>query len=111
MLYSGSTVTYSCESPLQAKVVDPNTGQMVPLGTPGELMIRGSCVMHEYWEDPEKTSQAIAPDRWYKTGYVKRVLLYPLSTTKTVPSKCLSTATDYPCIHKLCHSLSMRQGD
>uniref|UniRef100_A0A671Z083 Medium-chain acyl-CoA ligase ACSF2, mitochondrial n=1 Tax=Sparus aurata TaxID=8175 RepID=A0A671Z083_SPAAU len=51
----------------EAKVVDP-AGQIVPLGTPGELMIRGSCVMHGYWEDPEKTREAICPARWYRTG-------------------------------------------
>ncbi|XP_051244234.1 medium-chain acyl-CoA ligase ACSF2, mitochondrial-like [Dicentrarchus labrax] len=52
----------------EAKVVDPNTGEIVPLGTPGELLIRGSCVMHGYWDDPEKTSQAICEARWYRTG-------------------------------------------
>ncbi|KAM8723481.1 medium-chain acyl-CoA ligase ACSF2, mitochondrial-like isoform 2-T3 [Acanthopagrus schlegelii] len=51
----------------EAKVVDP-AGQIVPLGTPGELLIRGSCVMHGYWEDPEKTREAICPARWYRTG-------------------------------------------
>lgn len=49
-------------------MVDPATGETVPLGASGELMIRGSCVMHEYWDDPEKTREAISPDRWYKTG-------------------------------------------
>uniref|UniRef100_A0A146W7T0 Medium-chain acyl-CoA ligase ACSF2, mitochondrial n=1 Tax=Fundulus heteroclitus TaxID=8078 RepID=A0A146W7T0_FUNHE len=52
----------------EAKVVDPNTGEMVPLGASGELMIRGYCVMLGYWDDPEKTREVISADRWYKTG-------------------------------------------
>ncbi|XP_042361530.1 medium-chain acyl-CoA ligase ACSF2, mitochondrial-like [Plectropomus leopardus] len=52
----------------EAKVVDPTTGELVPLGASGELMIRGSCVMHGYWDDPEKTSEVISQDRWYRTG-------------------------------------------
>ncbi|KAG7242813.1 hypothetical protein INR49_018068 [Caranx melampygus] len=52
----------------EAKVVDPSTGEIVPLGASGELMIRGSCVMHEYWADPERTGEAISRDRWYRTG-------------------------------------------
>ncbi|KAG8446317.1 hypothetical protein GDO86_013956 [Hymenochirus boettgeri] len=52
----------------EAKVVDTNTGMIVPLNTPGELMIRGYCVMLEYWGEPEKTKEAITPENWYKTG-------------------------------------------
>ncbi|XP_072224481.1 medium-chain acyl-CoA ligase ACSF2, mitochondrial-like [Leuresthes tenuis] len=52
----------------EAKVADPATGEIVPLGASGELMIRGSCVMHAYWEDPEKTREVISMDRWYRTG-------------------------------------------
>uniref|UniRef100_A0AAQ5ZUL2 Medium-chain acyl-CoA ligase ACSF2, mitochondrial n=1 Tax=Amphiprion ocellaris TaxID=80972 RepID=A0AAQ5ZUL2_AMPOC len=49
-------------------LVNPDTGEIVPLGATGELMIRGSCVMHGYWDDPEKTKEAISTDRWYQTG-------------------------------------------
>ncbi|XP_047199886.1 medium-chain acyl-CoA ligase ACSF2, mitochondrial [Hippoglossus stenolepis] len=52
----------------EAKVVDPTTGETVPLGASGEIMIRGSCVMQGYWDDPEKTREAISQDRWYRTG-------------------------------------------
>lgn len=53
---------------LEAKVVDPSTGDVVPLGTLGEVMIRGYCVMLEYWADEIKTQECITKDRWYKTG-------------------------------------------
>uniref|UniRef100_A0A3B3ZX30 Medium-chain acyl-CoA ligase ACSF2, mitochondrial n=1 Tax=Periophthalmus magnuspinnatus TaxID=409849 RepID=A0A3B3ZX30_9GOBI len=33
-----------------------------------ELLIRGRCVMLEYWEDEAKTKEAIGNDRWYRTG-------------------------------------------
>lgn len=55
-------------------MVDPTNGEIVPLGASGELMIRGSCVMHGYWDDPEKTRQAICQARWYRTGYVQYLL-------------------------------------
>ncbi|XP_067427033.1 medium-chain acyl-CoA ligase ACSF2, mitochondrial-like [Thunnus thynnus] len=61
--------TVGCIMPhTEAKVVEPATGEMVPLGASGELMIRGSCVMHGYWDDPDKTREAISQDRWYRTG-------------------------------------------
>ncbi|KAF7705443.1 medium-chain acyl-CoA ligase ACSF2, mitochondrial [Silurus meridionalis] len=53
---------------IEAKVVDPTTGHIVPLESPGELMIRGYCVMLEYWQDEAKTRECITKDRWYKTG-------------------------------------------
>ncbi|XP_041265245.1 medium-chain acyl-CoA ligase ACSF2, mitochondrial isoform X3 [Onychostruthus taczanowskii] len=52
----------------EAKIEDPETGQSVPLNTPGELQIRGYCVMLGYWNDPVKTSEVITAERWYKTG-------------------------------------------
>uniref|UniRef100_A0AAZ3SP48 Medium-chain acyl-CoA ligase ACSF2, mitochondrial n=1 Tax=Oncorhynchus tshawytscha TaxID=74940 RepID=A0AAZ3SP48_ONCTS len=52
----------------EAKVVDVSSGEVVPLGDPGELLIRAYSVMLEYWDDPDKTSEAIAKDRWYRTG-------------------------------------------
>ncbi|CAB1312051.1 unnamed protein product, partial [Coregonus sp. 'balchen'] len=53
---------------LEAKVVDPDSGELMPLGISGELMIRGYCVMLEYWGDVAKTDKCITKDRWYKTG-------------------------------------------
>ncbi|XP_061080296.1 medium-chain acyl-CoA ligase ACSF2, mitochondrial-like isoform X1 [Conger conger] len=60
----------------EAKVVDPSTGQIVTLGTSGELMIRGNCVMLDYWDDPVKTLECITKDRWYKTGDLARLDKY-----------------------------------
>jgi fatty-acyl-CoA synthase len=53
---------------LEVKIVDPATGLTVPRGTPGELCTRGYSVMLGYWEQPDKTVEAIDPARWMHTG-------------------------------------------
>jgi fatty-acyl-CoA synthase len=53
---------------LEVKVVDPQTGATVPRGTPGELCTRGYSVMLGYWEQPDKTAEAIDAARWMHTG-------------------------------------------
>jgi fatty-acyl-CoA synthase len=53
---------------LEVKIVDPVTGETVQRGAPGELCTRGYSVMLGYWEDPEKTAEAIDADGWMHTG-------------------------------------------
>ncbi|MFC8932930.1 AMP-binding protein [Rhodococcus sp. NPDC057135] len=53
---------------LEIKIVDPATGLTVPRGAPGELCTRGYSVMLGYWENPEKTAEAIDAARWMHTG-------------------------------------------
>ncbi|XP_069510981.1 medium-chain acyl-CoA ligase ACSF2, mitochondrial [Ambystoma mexicanum] len=52
----------------EAKVVCTQTGQILPLNSPGELLVRGYCVMLGYWNNPEKTKECFSPGNWYKTG-------------------------------------------
>src|SRR5205085_2724957 len=52
----------------EMKIVDPNTGQVVPLGKPGELCTRGYSVMLGYWNNLEATADAIDQARWMHTG-------------------------------------------
>lgn len=52
----------------EIKLIEPNTDQVVPIGSIGELCTRGYCVMLGYWNDPEKTREAIDPARWMHTG-------------------------------------------
>jgi len=53
---------------LEIKVVDPVSGEVVPRGTAGEFCTRGYSVMLGYWDDPEKTAEAIDADGWMHTG-------------------------------------------
>jgi fatty-acyl-CoA synthase len=53
---------------VEVKVVDPADGRVVPRGEPGELCTRGYSVMLGYWEDPERTQEAIDRGRWMHTG-------------------------------------------
>jgi fatty-acyl-CoA synthase len=53
---------------LEVKVVDPVTGSTVARGKPGELCTRGYSVMLGYWEQPDKTAEAIDAARWMHTG-------------------------------------------
>ncbi|MDA8195993.1 MAG: AMP-binding protein [Actinomycetota bacterium] len=52
---------------LEVKIVDPN-GHIVPRGVPGEFLTRGYSVMLGYWNNPEKTKEAIDAARWMHTG-------------------------------------------
>ncbi|MGZ6586225.1 MAG: AMP-binding protein [Solirubrobacteraceae bacterium] len=53
---------------VEIKVVDPETGAIVPRGATGELCTRGYCVMLSYWGDPDGTRDAIDASRWMHTG-------------------------------------------
>ena len=53
---------------VEVKVVDPDTGRVVPRGASGELCTRGYSVMLGYWDEPEKTADAIDVAGWMHTG-------------------------------------------
>ena len=53
---------------LEIKIVDPATGETVERGQPGEYCTKGYSVMLGYWEEPEKTREAIDEDGWMHTG-------------------------------------------
>ncbi len=53
---------------LEVKVIAPETGRTVPRGTPGELCTRGYSVMLGYWEQPDKTADAVDAAHWMHTG-------------------------------------------
>jgi fatty-acyl-CoA synthase len=53
---------------VEVKVVDPDTGLVVERGTPGELCTRGYSVMLGYWNDAERTAEAVDRAGWMHTG-------------------------------------------
>jgi len=53
---------------LEIKIVDPETGVTAQRGEPGEFCTRGYSVMLGYWDEPEKTAEAIDKARWMHTG-------------------------------------------
>ena len=52
---------------VEIKIVDDG-GKIVPRGTSGELCTRGYCVMLGYWDEQERTDQAIDKNGWMHTG-------------------------------------------
>jgi fatty-acyl-CoA synthase len=53
---------------LEVRVASPETGETVGRGQTGEFCTRGYSVMRGYWEDPERTAEAIDGDGWMHTG-------------------------------------------
>ena len=52
---------------VECKVVDAD-GRIVDRGEKGELLVRGYSVMRGYWNDPERTEEAIDAEGWMHTG-------------------------------------------
>src|SRR5436190_831003 len=53
---------------VEIKIVDPMDNKVVARGEPGELLTRGYSVMLGYWNDPERTAEAIDRAGWMHTG-------------------------------------------
>lgn len=52
---------------VELRVVDPETGQQVPVGTPGEVQYRSPQLFSGYWNKPEQTRDAFM-DGWFRSG-------------------------------------------
>lgn len=52
---------------MEVRIVDEE-GHDVALGEPGELLVRGYNVMRGYWDEPDRTAEAIDSDGWLRTG-------------------------------------------
>ncbi|HWQ73855.1 MAG TPA: AMP-binding protein [Syntrophomonas sp.] len=51
----------------EVKFIDVDTGKEVPLGEPGELLMKSPMVMKGYWNEPEETAKQLV-DGWLHTG-------------------------------------------
>jgi fatty-acyl-CoA synthase len=53
---------------VEIRIADPDTGEILERGEPGEFQTRGYSVMLGYWDDEARTSEAIDADGWMRTG-------------------------------------------
>ena len=53
---------------IECKVVDPETGEEMPVGQNGEFVARGYNIMKGYYKMPRATASAIDKDGWLHTG-------------------------------------------
>ncbi|MFD0991174.1 acyl-CoA synthetase [Mariniflexile jejuense] len=52
---------------VSVRLVDENNN-LVKVGEPGEIQVKGENVFNEYWNKPEATKEAFTLDGWFKTG-------------------------------------------
>jgi acyl-[acyl-carrier-protein]-phospholipid O-acyltransferase/long-chain-fatty-acid--[acyl-carrier-protein] ligase len=54
------------------RIIDPESGETLPIDKPGLLLVRGPNVMVGYLNRPEKTAEVLR-DGWYNTGDIATV--------------------------------------
>jgi long-chain acyl-CoA synthetase len=55
-----------------ARIVHPETGEVLPIGETGELQVKGPQVMKGYWKRPDETAKVLK-DGWLSTGDIARM--------------------------------------
>ena len=90
------SVGFPCPS-MELSVRDAS-GAAVPADAPGELWVRGPCLMPGYYRHPLETERAMTPDGWFKTGDIGRVdrdgYVYLLDRSKDII--IISNSNVYP---------------
>jgi len=61
---------------IDAKIIDPQSGDELPLGKDGELVMISPSIFSEFWNKPEETKEAfieIDGKKWFRTGDLAHV--------------------------------------
>ncbi len=53
---------------VEGTIIDPETGDQMPVGEQGEIVTRSACVMKGYYKMPEATEKSIDAEGWLHTG-------------------------------------------
>ena len=53
---------------VELRIVNSETGVILPIGEIGDVQLRGPNVFKGYWQQPDKTSASFSADGWFKTG-------------------------------------------
>ncbi|HWE70805.1 MAG TPA: long-chain-fatty-acid--CoA ligase [Acidimicrobiales bacterium] len=53
---------------VELRIVDPDSGEPVPIGKVGEVVTRSTQNMLGYWNQPEATAAVLSEDDWFRTG-------------------------------------------
>ena len=61
------TSGYPCDG-FEIRIADPETGEELPAGAPGEIQLRSYNLMQGYYRKPEETAAAIDADGWLRSG-------------------------------------------
>lgn len=57
-----------CMPGVELGIRDPETNELLPLGKTGEACFRGWAVMKGYYDDPERTTEVVDEEGWFRTG-------------------------------------------
>ncbi|KAK1362253.1 4-coumarate--CoA ligase-like 5 [Heracleum sosnowskyi] len=55
-------------SSMEARIVDPETGECLPVNRSGELWLRGPSIMKGYFSNAEATADTLDSEGWLRTG-------------------------------------------
>jgi len=63
----------NCVGDCELEIRDPQSGERLPTGTVGEIVMRGSSLCLGYYKRPEIMQQSMTPDGWFRTGDLARL--------------------------------------
>ena len=61
------TSGFPCDG-FEIRIADPETGEELPAGAPGEILVRSYNLMQGYYRKPAETAAAIDPEGWLHSG-------------------------------------------